>query len=96
MSRSYKKHPYAGERQNRQDKVNANRKVRSHLKDPNFILKNSDYKKVFESYDIRDFGWLCSWEEYWTREVRYYEKWGGEVPDKKKCYRQWLKWYKSK
>ncbi len=96
MSRSYKKVPYCGERKNREDKRNANKKVRSRLKNPNYILKGSDYKKVFESYDICDYGWFSTWKEYWEREIRYYEKWGGKKPDQKECYRQWLKWYKRK
>lgn len=96
MSRSYKKHPWCCDRRTKDIKKVANRIVRAKLKNPDFELKNSDYKKVFESYDICDFKWYDTWETYWAREWRYYYKYGGDEPDFKECYRHWLKWYKRK
>ena len=96
MSRSYKKHPWCCDTKGKDDKRNANKKVRSRLKDPNYVLKGSDYKKVFESYDICDYKWMETWESFWAREWRYYYKWGGKKPGYKDCYRTWLKFYKRK
>jgi len=96
MSRSYKKHPWCCDKPAKGIKRCANSKVRSVLKDPNVVLKGSDYKKVFESWDICDYKWFDTWETYWAREWRYYYKYGGDKPDFKKCYRDWLKWYKRK
>lgn len=53
MSRSYKRTPYQGQKQDRKDKRNANKAVR-HRWD---IGDGGDYKRVFSSYDIRDYGW---------------------------------------
>lgn len=79
MSRSYKKTPYSGDRQNKEDKQIANRKIRrekiNYNDDDYEVLKHKAYRKKNESYDIRDYGIAyISFDEYkkgrletWTR-----------------------------
>lgn len=97
MSRSYKKTPYCGDNKGRGKKRTAMSKVRSKLKDPNYELpKGSAYKKIYETWNICDYGWVTSWKEYWNICIRFWHQYGGEYPDKKKEYRYWLKWYRNK
>ena len=105
MSRSYKKVPYCGDTHHKDNKRIANRHVRRQLKNnPELNLNYGKYKRLFEQYDICDYYWFCTWEEYWENEVRSYEyfkqfypdcKYNKE-PDKKECYRRWKKWYRNK
>lgn len=99
MSRSYKKTPWCGEQKNKADKRNANKKVRMFLKNPNNHLLKSDYKKIFESWEICDYGWVISWNEYWNNCLSSYNEhpeWYKEPPNKKVEYRKWYKYYKMK
>jgi len=101
MSRSYKKTPYCGDNKGKDKKRMANKKVRMFLKNLDHELKNNDYKKVFETYDICDFYFLETWEEYWKRCLRYYYEWNSvgistPFPNKKEEYRNWYKMYKMK
>ena len=99
MSRSYKKRPWCCDNSNRKEmRVVANRIVRSKLKhDPNCIpSRGKSYRKLFESWDICDYKWTSTWEQYWKRELYYYYIWGGRKPDKKEAYRDWLKFYYRK
>lgn len=52
MSRSYKKTPYVGQKQDRRDKRRANKAVRKDWQ----VGDGGDFKRVSCSYDIRDFG----------------------------------------
>lgn len=97
MSRSYKHTPYCGDNKGKAKKRNANAKVRTKMKDLDFILANGNaYKKVYESYNICDFGWVTSWQEYWEICIRMWHRYGGEYPDKKQEYRYWLHHYRNK
>ena len=97
MSRSYKRTPYCGDNKGKAKKHNANAKVRTKMKDLDFILANGNaYKKVYESYNICDFGWVTSWQEYWEICIRMWHRYGGEYPDKKQEYRYWLHHYRNK
>ena len=104
MSRSFKKTAYSGDPKDKDMKRAANRKVRRALKqNEDLVLRNSDYKKLFESWDICDFGWISSWERYWIGVLRFYywklstfpEKYV-TPPDKEKAYQEWQKQYKRK
>lgn len=56
MSRSYRKTYIINvEDSSKRSKRKANEKVRRYLKTNDVALQNSDYKKVYESYDIHDF-----------------------------------------
>ena len=104
MSRSYKRIGYAGDKKDKELKRLANHRVRQRLKnDLDFTPKHSQYKKMFESWEISDYGWLCEWEEYWNRQLelyyddrykRYCRK--PTPPDPKEEYRNWYHYYKMK
>jgi len=99
MSRSYKKHAYAGDNKGKWKKRIANSKVRMYLKNHENVLKFGDFKKVHESWDICDYGWLYDWESYWQHEVQSWYAWGYQYypfPDKDKEYWSWYKCYKRK
>ena len=104
MSRSYKKTPWCGDRKGKAKKRIANRKLRSALnRNPDLVLPIGGHRKFTETWDICDYGWLCSWASYWDQALRSYE-WEKmtfpgrkvEPPDKKKEYRRWLKYYRNK
>ena len=99
MSRSYKKTPWAGDTKGKDKKRDANSKVRMFLKNLENEIQNSDYKKVYETWDICDYGWIEDWEEYWNFELRRYAEhpeWYKKPPNKKETYREWYKTYKMK
>lgn len=98
MSRSYKKIPYCGDKKGKRKKQIANSKVRTLLKNTNNILLKNNYKKVYDSYNICDYGWITSWEEYWNNKLDYYKQYPNlfDKPDYKKEYRKWYRYYKMK
>ena len=101
MSRSYKKTPWAGDHKGTAKKRVAWKTVRAWLKaHPEEIPQGGDYKKLYETWDICDYGGTCTWEEYWDWEVKawqqYEEPYGKPFPDKKEAYRKWRKSYKNK
>ena len=99
MSRSYKKTPYAGDAKGKAKKRDANSKVRMFLKNIENTLSNNSYKKVYESWDICDFYWIETWEQYWEQCQKMYNEHPErykEPPNRKKEYRNWYKWYKMK
>ena len=99
MSRSYKRTPWSGDVKGKDKKRQANSKVRMFLKDPENEIQNSDFKKVSESWDICDYGWTTSWEEYWENCLKRYEKYPSlykKPPNEKEEYRRWYKWFKMK
>ena len=99
MSRSYKKTPYAGDTKGKDKKRVANSKVRMTLKNLNQELKHNDYKKIYDSWDICDYGEIYSWKEYWSHVLKRYIENPNlykKPPNKKEEYRQWYKWYKMK
>ena len=74
MSRSYKKVPYCGDKKGKDKKRVANRHVRRQLnRHPDMNVNYGKYKKLYEQYDICDYYWFCTWEEYWESELRSYE-----------------------
>ena len=101
MSRSYKKHPWSGDSKGKSKKRVANHAVRTWCKEhPDVPLRGSAYKKLFESWDICDYGGLCSWEEFWRGSIRAWERWGRQYgrpyPNEKEEYRDWYKSCKGK
>lgn len=99
MSRSYKKIPWAGDTKGKIKKRDANSKVRMFLKNLEHEIQNNDYKKVYETWDICDYGWIEDWEEYWNFELRRYAEhpeWYKKPPNKKESYREWYKTYRMK
>lgn len=97
MSRSYKKNPYCNDghrKTTKESKRFANKKVRNTDNVPN----GKAYKKIFESWDIRDYSFRQTWEEakeYYehNKDNDYMKK---RYPTLKDWYRAWLKYYKMK
>lgn len=99
MSRSYKKTPWAGDTKGKEKKRDANSKVRMFLKNLEHEVQNNAYKRIYETWDICDYGWMYTWEEYWDFcQKRYAEhpEYYKTPPNKKIEYRNWYKWYKMK
>ena len=105
MSRSYKKSEYAGDNKDKELKRLANHRVRQRLKhNLDYTPKPADYKRMFESWEICDYGWLCSWKEYWQRQLDWYycdhhnryRRSDDTPPDYKEEYCNWHRYYKMK
>jgi hypothetical protein len=96
MSRSYKKTPYAGDIKGKNKKRAAANKVRTLLKDHDIDLQGSAYRKVFNSYDICDFGEIRTWDDYWLTLCKIHKDLNIDPPNKKIEYRKWLSRYKNK
>lgn len=105
MSRSYKKAEYSGDKKDKELKRLANHRVRQYLKQHiDFTPGPSDYKKLFDSWEICDYGELCSWKEWWDRENEWfysdhYSQWKLRTdvpPNKKEEHAKWYKYYKMK
>lgn len=100
MSRSYKKTPWSGDRKGKDKKRTANHKVRNWLKrHPDVTLNGNSYRKIYESWDICDYGGIETWEQYWESAVRVWYRWRyyyKPFPDKKTEYRNWVKYFKTK
>lgn len=97
MSRSYKKVPYCGDRKGKEKKRAANQSVRAWLKQhPTVSLQKSDYKRLYEQYDICDYFWIMTWQEYWEDTILSCLRFNEPYPNKKDVYRKWYKYYKMK
>ena len=64
------------------------------------ILPPGAYKKIHCSWNIYDYGWICTWEDYWNNCQKYHQEaiersWGHYIDlDENEEYRRWLKYYK--
>lgn len=88
MSRSYKKHPFAGDRKNQYMKRLSNKRIRQELKDLDTEYQYNNFKKSTCSQEICDY--FCrytfkQWQEfaieYW---IRFDEELNKPFPDKKR------------
>lgn len=99
MSRSYKHTPWSGDTKGPNKKKYASHRVRSKLKEQDYLPQGNKYKRLYESWDICDYGCRETWGEYWHHVVRLWHKWGYRYmpfPDKKHEYQKWYKYYKRK
>lgn len=97
MSRSYKKVPYCGDHKGKDKKRTANKAVRAWLKqNPTVSLRGSDYKRLYERYDICDYFWITTWQEYWEGTILSCLRFNKPFPNEKDVYRKWYKFYKIK
>ena len=63
----YKKTPWCGDHKGKSKKRIANHHVRNWFKrNPDAILPPGAYKKIYCSWDICDYGWIHTWEDYWN------------------------------
>ena len=86
MSRSYKKN-YIVKDKNRGSKRFASKAIRRFRGD---VPKGKAYRKVFESYDISDYAFRYTWEEYKKKRGAFSGNRG------KSLYRKWYSIYKGK
>lgn len=101
MSRSYKHEPVCGGR-DKFYKKQANRKVRRNKMD--LKLSKGGYRKVYDSWVIRDYFSRRTWKEFWHRCWEIHEHLMAfcpkseyaKVPDYKESYREWWRYYKMK
>ena len=104
MSRSYKKHPTAGDKNDGFNKKYFNRKLRRKLKnDFDYELPNNSFKKANQSWDIKDYSFSMTWEEYcdWAMESWKHGLAAGyesekTMPNKEECYKEWKRHYQRK
>ena len=101
MSRSYRHFPYCNYRSSgikRELRRHYQHSLRQKLKNPNFIIKNNEYKKVAtDSWDI--FCGSCWFlEQYLEFEKRPYyswsqDKWIDDDYNEEESIKNWKKWY---
>ena len=101
MSRSYKKHAYCGDKKDKELKRLANHRVRQYLKRNSEVsLKPSQFKHLFESWEICDYETVGeTFEQHWKFVVSSWHRWRYRYepfPDREEEYRKWYKWYKAK
>ena len=104
MSRSYKKYPYCGDKKGQNKKRFSWKKVRQWLKDnPEELPQKNFYKKIYPTWDICDFYWTYTWEEYWKSCQKWHQEasqrgWGSYCKElnEKEEYRFWYTHYKRK
>ena len=90
MSRSCKKHPYCGDQSNKKfGKKCANRRVRYYKGD---LANGKSYIKLFEQWDICDFGWILTWEQFRNNWLSCYYN----DMTEKELYIYWKTRYKCK
>jgi len=98
MSRSYKKNPIVKDR-NPWMKKYANRKLRR-TANGDLLLQNGSYKKAFESWEISDYAWTISFEDFCKQSLKTWEEWekpkGKKMPTRKELWRRWYSTYKRK
>ena len=99
MSRSYKKTPWCGDKKGKWKKRRASKVVRRYLKcHPEDPCQGAQYKKIYCSWEICDYGFLRPWEEYWTfiQEVNSHMPAHKARRSQEDEYRYWYRWYKAK
>lgn len=99
MSRSYKHTPWCGDIKGPNKKKYASHRVRSKIKNWDYLPQGNEYKRLYESWDICDFGCRTTWNEHWHNIIRLWHMWGYKFepyPDKKKEYWNWYKYHKRK
>lgn len=75
MSRSYKKVPCGGDRTNRYMKQYANKVVRQWFKQhPQELLFYNEYKKLFNSWNIKDYKIIETFEQFELSYKEYHPK----------------------
>jgi len=107
MSRSFKKIPYCGDIKH--NKKVANHRVRRIAKhDLDTSIDGCHYKKMFEQYDISDYGSTCSFNKYlsyyrynkadglYYDDLYTYKHKPIEKYTRKQLYSEWYKMYKRK
>ena len=71
MARSYKHTPWSGEPKGPDKKKYASRRVRNKIKDWEYLPQGGQYKQLYETWDICDYGSIETWHQYWARTIRF-------------------------
>ena len=99
MSRSYKKYPVVKDRSPSMKKL-ARRRFRRAINKEDFLYKGSSYKKTFESWEISDYSWTISFEEFREKVLKDWKEYGKphgiKRPTEKEIYKSWYTIYKRK
>lgn len=101
MSRSYKHTPWCGDNKTVGKRL-AKRAWRRRVKNLNNpTLNYSLYKRTYDQYDVCDYGFLKTFDEYWDNVVEDWHwfqarGWHEKQPDREAAYRKWYKTYKRK
>lgn len=102
MSRSYKKTSYCGDSKGKKKKRAASHSVRRQLKKIDYLPRYNTFKKLYSSYEICDYHFIMSWEEFWDHKLKHiiyltmrFNDISNSV-DKKEEYKNWYKFYKRK
>ena len=61
-----------------------------YFSNPDEVIKRSNYKKLYEKYDICDYKDFAFWETYCLSCLRWSDS------DYKRAYRKWLQFYRNK
>lgn len=100
MAHSRKRTPYSGDNKGPNKKKYASRKVRQVIKNWDYLPQGNQYKQIYESYDICDYGCRETWRQYWERTLAWWSKWGQyqdyPYPDREREYWNWYKYNKRK
>lgn len=99
MSRSYKHTPYSGDTKGPDKKRIASKRVRQMIKAWDILPQGKEYKRLYESWNICDYGSIETWAQFWERTLKQWHSWGYKYypyPDEEKEYRKWYKWNKRK
>ena len=106
MSRSYKKTPSGGDKNDKDLKRYANKRVRQQLKNEETAYSKRGYKKEFEPWEIKDYysiaptfevfyhDMVTSWELHGIKAYRHQKQ--DEPPSKAECRKLYDKWFMRK
>lgn len=96
MSRSYKKTPYAGDTKTIGKKL-ANKKVRNGKYKYYDIPNGCWYKNIYNRYNVCDFWWTESWEEFLEWNINNSHSWYNKTKEtEEELYRRWYRTFKGK
>lgn len=93
MSRSYKHYPFVKDRAScKVGKKLASARVRVYIKRGGEIANGNAYKKLYQSWDICDYCWSETWQQYQDWFNNGCSRRNAEEPN----YYDWYKAYKAK
>ena len=102
MSRSYKKHPIVKD-YNKGEKRLANKRVKAKLKqNPDSIGQNNNYKKAYEQWEISDYAFRTTeqeWKDLYYKYLNSQKNWERSIVEKMTLEQwmiEWKKVYKRK
>lgn len=106
MSRSKKKTPATSTGTYNGSKRRANKRVRHLLKNPDMSFDHKSFKKVYCSWDIKDYKEVAPsfevfseiWLERWRRNTARLSKnkWKDNPPTRKQLWEMYQRWYLRK